>query len=233
MQIDRGSWPSRPGMLRVRMASGEDLAALPVQDLVDVRHLKRHLRGATGLPRFRQRLLHHDTALSDDVSLDSPLELQLVLLPFAGATMEQKLELTMAAEAGDLSELEALLQRPQDPNLADGCGTTPLTRAAEAGHVEAVHLLMEAGADKDAVDSDGCTALHEASRRGWVDVMRVLLEAGADKQAKMPRGSTALHCAAASGAVEAVALLLEARADVAAANLGGSLFRCRNTCRVL
>ena len=53
-------------MLRVWTVSGEELAALPVEEQSDVRSLKQHLQRFHGLPRFRQRLLCNGSSLDDD-----------------------------------------------------------------------------------------------------------------------------------------------------------------------
>ena len=50
-------------MLHIRMLSGEELASLPVEEVSDVRELKRLLNRRHGQPpRFRQRLLLHSAS---------------------------------------------------------------------------------------------------------------------------------------------------------------------------
>ncbi|OLQ10797.1 hypothetical protein AK812_SmicGene5435 [Symbiodinium microadriaticum] len=46
-------------MLRVYMVSGDELAAIPVATVSDVRELKQQLQKHCGVPRFRQRLLRN------------------------------------------------------------------------------------------------------------------------------------------------------------------------------
>ena len=64
-------------MLHIWKASGEELAAVKLEDFREVRDLKRHLQGLCGLPRFRQRLVSKSLGiLEDDDTLDSPMDLQ-------------------------------------------------------------------------------------------------------------------------------------------------------------
>ena len=51
-----------------------------MEELSDVQSLKEHLQTICGLPpRFRQKLLHHGEALEDDVALDSPIDVNLIV----------------------------------------------------------------------------------------------------------------------------------------------------------
>ena len=72
-------------MLRVLQMSGEEVAAVPVEELSDVKALKHRLRQHHGMPpRFRQRLLlhHTQTILDDNAELEGGRTLQLLLLNF-------------------------------------------------------------------------------------------------------------------------------------------------------
>ncbi|CAE7500026.1 mask [Symbiodinium necroappetens] len=91
-------------MLHIWKASGEELAAVKLEDFREVRDLKRHLQGLCGLPRFRQRLVSKSLGiLEDDDTLDSPMDLQLVLLDFASASQEQVDSVISAAKAGHVT----------------------------------------------------------------------------------------------------------------------------------
>ncbi|CAE7354943.1 AKT1 [Symbiodinium pilosum] len=149
-------------MLRVWLTSGEEVASLPVENLTDVKNLKLHLQGLCGLTRFRQRLLHEGVPLYDTVTLDVPMDLQLVLLPFTDASDSDMFEMTAAATWPDHFWIEELLQRPQDPNLLDGEGYAALHVACRQGHIENVKLLLEAGADQNSIDRFGQFALNLA-----------------------------------------------------------------------
>ena len=92
-------------MLQIRLLSGEEVASIPVDAPRSVRELKQRLHQLHGQPpRFRQRLLLQGASLSDDVKLDSPMDLDLVLLPFADASQAQVKELADAAEGGAAEE---------------------------------------------------------------------------------------------------------------------------------
>lgn len=58
-------------------------------------------------------------------------------------------ELLAAATEGSVSKVEALLQQPQQPDVVDDRGRSPLMRVAAQGNVAVLHLLLQAGADKD------------------------------------------------------------------------------------
>ena len=149
---------------------------------LNTRTLKQQLQKLPGIPpRFRQRLLHQGSSLEDGAFLDSAIDLQLLLLTFIGPCQKQADELTLAAETGALERVEALLQLPQDPDLASITGQRPLARAARQGHMEIARLLLEAGAKKDLGNHSGSTALMFASQQGHLEIARLLLELGADK----------------------------------------------------
>ena len=71
-------------MLQLRMLTGDALTSIPVEEIHDVKGLKLRLNQRHGLPpRFRQRVLFHGEILEDAMTLDSPMNLDLVLLTFA------------------------------------------------------------------------------------------------------------------------------------------------------
>ena len=204
------------GSLRVWGASGEELAAVSVEELGDVRALKRHLTQTCQTPRFRQRLLHDGAVLGDAAGLPKrPLDLQMVLVPFSRAYRKHRDELIDAAAQGRVLEVERILQRPQDADLPGSHeGKRPLVEASSAGHVEVLELLLEARADPNLTGCDGRTALQLASRTGHVEIVRILLNAGAlTARAYRDTYMTALHEASSFGHSEVVRLLLDARAD--------------------
>ena len=93
-------------MLCVRMLSGEQVASMPVEELSDVRALKQQLNDFHGLPtRFRQRLMLCGNPLDDSARLDSPMELQLILLSYIVASKEQEEELATASANGSTSKV--------------------------------------------------------------------------------------------------------------------------------
>ena len=98
-------------MLRIWSAmSGKELASIPAEKVDDVRALKLLLHSEHGLPaRFRQRLVYlnsvSDGVLDDFVKLDSPMDLQLVLIPYVQSSQIDADKLTAAAAEGSLSEV--------------------------------------------------------------------------------------------------------------------------------
>ena len=210
-------------MLHVWGVAGEKVATIAVQELGDVLSLKRRLHKLCGLPRFRQRLLQSGTALQDETSPDTDLEVQLLLLPFQDIPQRDVDTFISAAADGEVARLEEMLQLPIDPNLEASFGERPLMRAAWEGHGAVVELLLEAEADVDfpvGIGPRGWTALMSASNNGHAGVVRLLLEARASID-MVGSDCTALSAACEHGLVEVVRLLLEARADTDVATAQG------------
>lgn len=130
----------------------------------------------------------------------------------------------LAAERGDLSALDQLLQ--SDAIVADTrdlCRWTPLMKAALNGHRDVVVRLLEADAAIDAADKGGYTALMLAASNNHAAVVEQLAGAGADLDRAEPGlGWTALIWAAKLGHADTVAVLLRAGADRALADSAGN-----------
>ena len=87
------------------MLSGEEVASIPLEELSDVKALKQQLHRMHGLPsRFRQRLFCAGDAVDDSIILDSPMELELVLLAYFATSEGQASELVTLAANGSTSE---------------------------------------------------------------------------------------------------------------------------------
>lgn len=71
-------------------------------------------------------------------------------------------------------------ERPQDLNLPDNAGNTPLQIAALQGHVEIVEFLLQKHADPNTRNIEKETALIDAVENGHIDVVKILLKHGAD-----------------------------------------------------
>ena len=94
-------------MLQIRMMSGEEVAAMPVEEVSSVREVKRRLHKLHGLPpRFRQRLMVQGSSLKlDDADkLESPMDLALVVVPFSSPSPTQAEDLVEAAGNGSTKE---------------------------------------------------------------------------------------------------------------------------------
>ena len=247
--MNQSARDSSANLLHVWNAAGEALFACPVEKLSDVQTLKRQLQKLCGAPRFRQRLLHGNNLLDDDAQLDSPIDLQLVLLPFCSTSYKQVIELHDAAENGDVSVLETLLQRPQDPELRLEEGsdwnlhedddsdlpdlddyTSPLTVASGEGHVKIVQLLLEADAEVEGFwePTFTWTPLSTASQRGHSEIVRLLLKAAANPNGLRQQGASKPLClAATAGEPSIVRMLLEADADKDTVDRDGETALCK------
>ncbi|TNJ28586.1 Ankyrin repeat protein 1 [Giardia muris] len=138
---------------------------------------------------------------------------------------KQFTELMAAAQAGELTQVHALIQR--DATLQTTNGLTALMFAAQGGHLECVRALAPLEAELQ--DGEGATGLVHALRSGHFDIAALLLEYGGrprwfgklmcaalqrsdaddalvDKEAgrTTPWGHTALMLAASSGNVQLV-----------------------------
>src|ERR1035441_6812830 len=94
---------------------------------------------------------------------------------------------------GDAAGVAAELAKfPDELNLREDGGVTPLHLAAENCHTNVVVLLLEKGADLNIMANDKATPLHLASQQGCADVVAILLAKGADVNARDNQGRTPL-----------------------------------------
>ena len=105
-------------MLRVLKASGEKALAIAFTDFateeqpVRVLAIKRHLQRLVRQPRFKQRLVRSDgQMLADDVVLQVPMDLQLILLPFEASSQDQIWQLWQNVSDNNVPAIEQLVQR--------------------------------------------------------------------------------------------------------------------------
>lgn len=91
---------------------------------------------------------------------------------------------TRLARACAAQELEVAIarhaERPEDLNVADNAGNTPLQIAALEGCAPIVKFLLDAGCDIDTKNIDKDTPLIDAVENGHLEVVKLLLEAGAN-----------------------------------------------------
>ena len=130
--------------------------------------------------------------------------------------------LVAAAQAGDLSRVNALLRRdPAAGNQTGTDGTTALHHAVNRDDLPMVDALIEAGADVATRNRYGFPAATLAAINGNGAIMRRLLAAGADPNASVPGGETVLMTAARTGSRDTLDALLAAGARRDAANAAG------------
>ena len=198
-------------MLRIWRVSGEELVALPLDQLTDVSTLKKQLRAKEGMPCSFVQLLHDGHRLPDAFELKQPMDVQLALsTPTEGLDADCSDDFVELAIGGAVEALRWLLEAGVDKDSTDCFGRTALTQAAAAGQLNAVRFLLDAGAGIDLRDQESQTALMRAAGAGQVEVARFLLEAGAGMDVTDELGQTALMWASVSGQVNTGSLLLEA-----------------------
>lgn len=82
-----------------------------------------------------------------------------------------------AARAGNLPQVERLLQQGAAVNAADAAGRTPLILAAMHGHTAVVQRLLAAGANPALIDNDGLNAQQHARRLGFDGIAQLIAAA--------------------------------------------------------
>jgi beta-lactamase regulating signal transducer with metallopeptidase domain len=134
-------------------------------------------------------------------------------------------DLYEAAENGDLSSIDELLNEGANVNCALNGDGSPLIGAARKGRIDAVRLLLERGADPNMpVRGDG-NPLIMAAREGHVNVAALLLDRGANIDQIVPGDENALIQASGAGHLQVVKLLVTREANVnARAWAAGSFF---------
>ena len=103
--------------------------------------------------------------------------------------------LHLAAEAGDLEDLDFLLRTNANVNAPDRDGATPLHHALRAGHADAAQLLLERGADPNSADNGRRTPLYWAIHMNLPGVVRALVARGAKTDGLLPGHGTPLDMA--------------------------------------
>ena len=101
--------------------------------------------------------------------------------------------LARACASGHFDEAETWVKgRPQDLNVPDNAGNTPLQVAGLEGNEEIVQLLLGAGCDINCKNIDSDTPLIDAVENGHLDVVRLLLKAGLDPRVGNAQGKEPL-----------------------------------------
>lgn len=162
---------------------------------------------------FRKKLLRN-------VRGDSLLMIWLKMLHTAEDELP-KLAVRVPAELqGEVAKMRAHLVKrrqaiyllidnwPEQANLQDFKGQTPLMLAADRGDLPMVKVLLEAGADLNIQDYLGRTALHSAVTGASPDCVSAILARGPDlTRVSTAEGNSALHTAVRMGYPATVKLL--------------------------
>jgi ankyrin repeat protein len=140
--------------------------------------------------------------------------LLLITLFFFGGC----LPIHRAAYYGDFDKVKEIIERsPDQINVQDEQGFTPLHLASGKGHTEIVEFLLNHGADIESEIRVGETPLMLAAwyaKDGKYETIKALLEHGAMVDHKGLLGQTALHHATIYSGEKAINLLISYGADV-------------------
>jgi ankyrin repeat protein len=132
----------------------------------------------------------------------------------------------------DMKALEMFLDRGAQPDVVNGCFTSPLMAAVYQGNEVFVNLLLKKGADVNLCvvpnlnleEDTGCiTALEAAALNGYVNMIQLLVQHSAflTHSREGTAFKTVLQCAAYYGEEEALKALLELGSDP---NIIGGVF---------
>lgn len=139
------------------------------------------------------------------------------LMPIAGGIPAVEADARMEVLLGRWREAVTLLCQlvPEQLNLVDFKGQTPLMLVAEAGETELVRAMLKAGADPDRQDWRGMTALHSAIKSRVDECVDVLLEHPCQRDKATRDGISPLHTAAWTANSHAIKRLLQLAPDTA------------------
>jgi hypothetical protein len=135
----------------------------------------------------------------------------------SGVTPAINKALMVAAGEGNIKEVNGLLDKGANPNIAgEQSGATPLMSATLRGYSAVVKVLLDKGANPNiAMKQTGLTPLMSATNNNRIEIAKALLDKGADVNIKAKeRDLTALMFAAGKGNIDIVKLLLQKNADI-------------------
>jgi ankyrin repeat protein len=126
-----------------------------------------------------------------------------------------------ACEDGDITKARRLLQeKPEDLDVADAAGNTPLQCASLNGHEDVVKMLIDAGCNIHCVNDRKDSPLLDAVENGHLEVVKLLLAAGVNPKIRNEEGEEPINKIDESGEdAEAIRqairqALIRARANV-------------------
>ena len=109
------------------------------------------------------------------------------------------------AAAGDIDQLDDILNRGADVNASNPSGLTPLMVAAYNGRIEMVRALIDRGAEVNATDDEGLTAAMLADDAGHDEIVRILVGRAVKRKRTAPAPETSPLQSAADETFEAAA----------------------------
>ncbi|MCX7381527.1 MAG: ankyrin repeat domain-containing protein [Alphaproteobacteria bacterium] len=121
---------------------------------------------------------------------------------------DQSARLRVAAAAGQVGEVSALLAAGTEVDAVDAEGQTALLLAVEAGRVEVARALLDAGASPNVQAVNQDTPWLLAGAAGRTAILAAMLPRGPDLSIRNRFGGNALIPACERGHVETVRLLL-------------------------
>ncbi|XP_078076277.1 ankyrin repeat and SOCS box protein 15 isoform X1 [Mustelus asterias] len=124
--------------------------------------------------------------------------------------------LTLAATAGILGNVQALLEKRICPNVTNDRGETPLLIAVRKNSLDMVSLLLQHGALINRPCVRRWTAMHEAAKQGHDDMVALLLRNSGSVNQKDGYGVTPVAIAAAFGHCSVLEHLIHKGGDVLA-----------------
>lgn len=128
---------------------------------------------------------------------------------FSGYVIEKASALWVAAGAGHLTIVKALISRGADVNQTTLTRSTPLRAACYEGRIDIVQYLVDHGADIHTTNKFRNSCLMIACYKGHHKIVKYLLEKGLNPNLQAFCGGTALHFAAEFGHLEIVKELLK------------------------
>ena len=123
-------------------------------------------------------------------------------------------QFVIAARAGRVERVTALLAEGAKVNSRDRNGDSPLNMAAAKGNAALVEVLLKADADVNLANLAGVTPLMGAAFNSSADVVRQLVAAGAKSEPLDRVKKNAATYAAANGCTDCLAELIRAGTQV-------------------
>ena len=163
----------------------------------------------------------HDTASAGSTGEIAPLAGEGTVRPPRDEARDPPL--VVAALAGNLDAVAALLAEGAEIDAVTGKGLTALHAAAYAGQGPLVELLLGAGAAVNRKNNPfGVTPLHMAAEENHLAIVEVLLQSGADPSATEMNGYTPATRAGWREHWDVVRVLREAGAECQPEELVGA-----------